>query len=212
MLQELPRKTIIIAAAVVLLILSTGYFFLTRREKPLLKPYISSQDGSPTPKVTIREYKDPLGFSLSYPANFSLNTHPEDQENYADVELSSPDKTASVKLLVSDTNYQDISDWASQDSDVKDGSSIDSKLGNLTAKKVYLDKTNKIVIGAIWDGMLFKIEIAPADNQESLKTVANVLSTLAIPDQASYTNGVTSSANGSMDTSGGDYSGDEVVE
>jgi len=213
MLSETPRKTIYIAIAVIILLLSAGYiYFSNTKEKPLLKPLVSTTEISPTPKVTMTDYKDPLGFSLSYPSNFSVNTHPEDQENYADVELSAVDKTQNIKLLVSDTKYSDISTWALNDSTVKEGTNIDSKLGNLDAKKVYLAKSNKIIMGAIWDGMLFTTEITPADNEASLKTVASVLSTLTIPETANYTNGVTSTTTGPADTSGSDDSGDEVVE
>lgn len=209
MFSTLPKKILIIGALGVVVVLLLVGFLYQSRQKPLLKPFVADM-GKATTK-TMLDYKDPLGFSFSYPSSFLVNTHSEDKDNYANIELFTPDKTSNIKFVVSDTNYQDIEDWAKQDTEIKSGSNLDSKLGNLTAKKVYLDKANKIVLGTIWDGMLFKVEVMPASNTEIVKTVDTILTNLNIPEKANYTNSSPSDSVDSSQTSSGEQE-EEVVE
>lgn len=216
MLQNLPKKTLIIGATLVVLIfLSVGYYLnISQKQKPLLKPLVTSNETIPTQTPTVKtlNYTDPLGYTFSYPDNLVLNNHPEDQTNYSNVELLSSDKKNDIKFLVADTNFSDINDWATKDQSVKDGNSLDSKLGSLTAKKVFLSSANKIVLGAIWNGMLLTVEVSPADDKSVLTTMNTMLTSLNLPDQANYTNAGGSDTTNTSDTSGGDSSQEEVVE
>ncbi|MCL5676085.1 MAG: hypothetical protein M1120_03080 [Patescibacteria group bacterium] len=207
------QKKVIVAATIISAFFLIGYFLFGQKQKPVLKPLITSSEITPGPTVTVKmvNYEDPLGFTFSYPSKFKVNIHPEDQINYADVELTNQDKTQNFKFVVSDTNYSDINTWALNDNSVKEGSSLDSKLGSLAAKKVYLSKTNKIIIGTIWDKMLLTLEFTPADDKNLTASLNDILSSLNIPKSANYTSG--SAETSSNNTSGSGDSGiEEVVE
>lgn len=167
-------------------------------------------------------YKDPLGFSFNYPKDATVSAHPEDKVNYANVELSLK-PSGTIKFIASDTNYQNIDSWLKKDPEVKLANFLDSKLGSLDAKKVYLDISKKLLIATLWDGMLFKVEITPSDNQDVIKISDKVLATLNVPEKANYTDSKDNSSTSSPSTSvssaspapsdsSSDTGGEEVIQ
>lgn len=183
-----------VSAAVLLLVIVFGWI--------IFKPEVGTpQATSGERSLSIKEdetkpameevsvYKDPLGFSFSYPDTFTINTHPEDQDNYANLELTN-NKSGRIKLIVSDTTYTDIATWKKEDPEVKDANFLDSKIGSLDAKKVYSDlQGKKLIIAAIWDGMLFKIEATPSIDQNLVKSADKIIAGLNIPTTANFTDG-----------------------
>lgn len=207
MADFLANKKFLLAGALVIVILAaiSLFFFWPKKESPL-SPQVweTTTFKKPEAPAKLLSYKDPLGFSFSYPDSFSLNTHPEDSQNYADVELTA--KNGTVKFLVSDTIYEDINAW--QKEEFKNANFLDTKLGNLEAKKVYTD--TKIILATLWDGMLFQVEATPADNKELVKTMDTILTYLQIPETANYTDGTTSTPPDSTSTT--EVTEEEIIE
>lgn len=139
------------------------------------------------PVVKQLSYTDPLGFTLSYPENYTLDNHPEDKVNYANVEIFNQEKTGSIKIIVSDTSYTDINTWAKNDISVRGANFLDTTIGNVSGKKSYIADTKKMIAAGIWDGMLLKLEIFPSDDQEIVRTGEKILTGLSLSDAANYT-------------------------
>ncbi|MBI3384608.1 hypothetical protein HY030_00230 [Candidatus Gottesmanbacteria bacterium] len=171
---------------------------------------INEQEEKPASE-NVSVYKDPLGYSFSYPDTFTLNNHPEDQVNYSNIDLTN-NKSGRIKFIVSDTSYLDISSWQKNDPGVKDANFLDTKIGLLEAKKVYSDLSKKLIIAAIWDGMLFKIEVTPSLDQNLVKVSDKIISSLNIPKTANNTDGVKALSSGdTSDSSSSEPAGDEEV-
>ena len=183
------RKTAIVIAVVagILLVAGIGALlnnnFHTRSKASDLdinsrKFSLPTQTTTPSEEIMV-SYKDPLGFSLSYPQALDINNHPEDQENYANVEFLTADKKGSIRILVSDLPVSEILE--------KNVSFLDSKLGTLEAKKGILTDSNKMIMKTTWDGMLFKVEVTPADDKNLNLAADKILAKLTIPQTANYT-------------------------
>ncbi len=112
---------------------------------------------TPTPAVELTTWNDPAGFSFQYPKDLSVNKHEEDPDNYAHVELTNKAHPGSIIVWASDVS----SAWPP-----KGGTHIDTTLGGIPAKKILIASPSaKLIVGAISDGLLFKIEGTYADKQ-----------------------------------------------
>lgn len=110
-------------------------------EKPTVAPVV----------VKTKLWDDPAGFKLSYPENLSFNSHPEDNKNYANLDIGP------VHLLMQDNTFKSLSAWASS----LGGDSASILLGGKTAARV--TTATKVIIGAIDDNILVTIESSPAN-------------------------------------------------
>lgn len=208
---------ILVVSAVVFFI---AFFFFSNGNNSQLAETQNQLSITPFPTTKVESnliYKDPLGYSFSYPESLKIDNHPEDNINYSNVEVFTKDQTGRVKILVSDVGFSDINSWVKSNADLKSANLLDSKLGSLDAKKAYVDATKKIVIATIWDGMLLKMEVMPSDNNEAVSLSDKILAGMQVPETASYTDSNnTNTNNPNNDTNSGvgsdvSAAGDEEV-
>ncbi len=103
------------------------------------------------------EWQDPAGFAFEYPTQVEINTHPEDETNYAYLELTAKDRDGKITIICNDSKYKDIEEWLEQDELVKEGSGLDTTVASMAAKKVAVE--NKELTAFIdWDQVIYFVE------------------------------------------------------
>jgi len=139
----------IIIAVVVLAVVGVGVVYFFQKKSLVITPG-ESVVPTPTPVVELTTWNDPAGFSFQYPKDLTVDKNEEDNENYAHVELTSKNHPGSVIVWVSDPPRT----WPP-----KEGTSIDTTLGGVAAKKILISTPSaKLIVGALSEGLLFKIE------------------------------------------------------
>lgn len=165
------------------------------------------------PPEELATWIDPSEFSFQYPKNLTLNPHDEDQENYAHVELTSATHSGNLILWTKDTNSKDLEDWLKQ---TKIQGALDSTLGEEPAKKVLTSagETQKLTTTAIRGGYLYQIEANLVDSDFWKRIYETVSSTYKFGKIVEKNNSSVgnSPANSTQESTGEDYSGDEVIE
>lgn len=120
------------------------------------------------PKLKLLTWDDPAGFTFSYPEGVVVNKHEEDQENYAHVEMTHPDHKGSLIVWAKDlpAGVTDVSTWVKKDPQLSKGVSLDTSLGDSVAEKTMVTNPEKrMVIGTIYDGLLFYVESTLTDEE-----------------------------------------------
>jgi len=154
------KKAVILTVIALLLISASGLYF-----GRLLKNKQNSSTQSPpvvptsTP-VELTVWKDQSEFEFQYPKNLNLNTHPEDNENYAHLELTSSNYPGSIILWTLDSKYETVDDYIKGE---KIANYIGSTLAEYLAVKI-LDSanSNKNSLLTIRNGFLYEIEMDSA--------------------------------------------------
>jgi len=159
----MPKKKIpvIVGIIVVILIALSFYFFQRSKTSSSIQSPVGSSPGNKLPaseKLKLTEWKDPLGFSFSYPQDVKINPHDEDQENYAHVELTSVKHPGNLVIWAKDTEFASMDDWTKGDQMATISSTLDTTLSQAPAKKFYTKNPKLLVTGSIYDQLLFIIE------------------------------------------------------
>lgn len=111
----MTTKQILIIIVLVVTIGATAIFYLL---KP--KPIVQTQtaDSAPTPTtVDLLTWTDEAGFSFQYPAGTTIDKHPEDDKNYANLSLTFPDQSV-AQIIMSDKTATNIATATFTDDDV----------------------------------------------------------------------------------------------
>lgn len=158
------KKQMLLVAAAALLGLLSGsvILFLTRaRMQPTSQDQAVTPTGVFTTTHKLLTWDDPAGFTFQYPADLNVDEHPEDQVNYAHVELTNPNYPGHLIVWAKDTTAADSSAWAKTEKQFAGSSILDATLGKQPAKKILLTTPEKkLVTGTIYDELLFMIEVS----------------------------------------------------
>lgn len=166
------KKILIVAGGLLLIVLAAGFVFgndLIALIKPEKKSTTSKTTKQESAKEAVQldlvEWKDEAGFSFQYPKGVEVNTHPEDQVNYANLELTMPDKKGKIIILCRDSTYANIDDWLKKDEVVKLGSALDTKIASQSAKRIALGENREMTGFIDGDSVLYTID--KQDNGET---------------------------------------------
>ena len=131
---------LIIPIIVVSLVLVGGVaVFAVSKSKPTPKTVPVAVVTTPTPTpVALLTWTDEAGFSFQYPAGTSIDKHPEDTKNYANLTLTLPDKGV-VNIIMSDNKFKNL------DAVVGQESAIDTTLGGQLAKKTITEEGSETI-------------------------------------------------------------------
>lgn len=99
--------------------------------------------------IEAKERFDPAGFTFSYNKLMEMDENPEDEINYANLQLQMADRSGEITIIVNDTDYADIDDWSENDEAVAGGSVLDTNVAGLLAKKISLPGNQEVVTGFI---------------------------------------------------------------
>lgn len=180
----MQQKTIgILSGVVIITILGAGGFMIAGRKRLApVPPVIAIPTPSPVPLST---WKDPTGFTFQYPSDVSINPHDEDQENYAHLELTHKNHPGGIALWAKDipSGITDSTDWVKKEIQREDGTTIDTTLGGVAAKKILRGTpTNRIVTATLIDDMVIVLEGSFEKDEYWQKTYAMVVDSLSFPN------------------------------
>lgn len=165
-------KLLIILAGIAAFTFAFGGFMFVKNKSFLAEP-TPTPVPSPTP-FDLATYEDQSLFSFQYPKNLELNPHPEDQENYAHVELTSIEHPGNLIAWTKDTASKDLEALKKSE---KIENAIDTTLGENPAIKVLQGTdSKKITISTIKEGFLYQLETDLTDEEYWLKVFDQVLS------------------------------------
>ena len=207
----MQKKNWLVLGLILGIILIGGGVFLifssSKRNSSLINPLNQSKE-----EVSLKTWEDPAGFKFSYPEEVKINNHPEDEENYAYLELTVASHPGSILIWMKDTNYKNIQDWVKNNPEPVEGQVFDSDLGNHPAQKVAFTNPQKMVTATLDGNALVLVEVYPEDfwwNQ----TYNQILSSFEfIPLQGEITPPQTSGSSGQNSGGGIIDEGEEIVE
>lgn len=154
------KKVMIVLVALILLATVGVVFYLSQQQKAAV-----TSESTPAPQVNVPTegllfWKDPAGFKFSYNNLLKMNSHPEDQENYANLELTTADHPGKIIILVKDTKYKTAGEWLAGQKGV---SAFDAELGGKPAKKALWTVPKKTAMVAIDGNAIVSLEVYPED-------------------------------------------------
>lgn len=113
---------------------------------------------------TVKEYTDQSGFSFNYPDNLSLtNNEIKSERTYADIKLSMKELEGDISIVISDSSFNKLEDWALANS-VESSTVTEAKLGNLKASEML--NTDRLILGVLDQGVLFTVEVKFGDSRD----------------------------------------------
>lgn len=144
-------------------------------KKPLSSPLtVTKPAKEAAPSETLKEYTDPAGFNFSYPDNLSLiRQEIEDNETYADLQLSDKEVNGSLNLKITDSRFKTLDDWTKMNK----GTIKEVNLGNLKALEVR--QNDRILLGALDQSIFFSIEMPLVEEKFWMKVYEQVLLSLS---------------------------------
>lgn len=197
------KSKVFLIAIPIGLILAGGalYFFLNNKKEETVSPAVPTSttitQTTQTPKNLL--WEDQAGFSFEYPEGLVINKHPEDKENYANIDFTDSAKTGNIKIIAADTKLKTIKDWAKQKEGTT-GNSVDSTLGGKIAANITFSDSNKVIVGAIDQAILFTIELTPDSAGYFKKVYDQILTSFEFvyPTQAPVSGGNSSGSSGDI--------------
>lgn len=200
------KLVLIICIIVIIAIVGFVFFKPGNSSNPLTNP-LTSQLKIAAPSSTLKEYQDPAGFSFSYPDNLSITgSEIEDNNTYANLQLTSKDVSGNLTLKIIDSKYPTIEDWLKTNKEATVGNSKEVKLGNLKAFEI--KTSDRLLLAALDQGILFTIEMPLVDEGFWTKVYNQVLSSFnfGLPENTASSD---SSSSYAADIT---FEGEEVVE
>lgn len=182
------KKIIVILCTVAGLIAVWVLFFKPAGQKPLVDSTITQQilPQKAEPSKTFLEYIDPSGFTFNYPDNLSITKKEiEDDNVYADLQLSSNETNGSLSLKVSDSKFKSLDEWLKSNKIESNKNTKEVKLGNLNALEVYLN--DRLILASLDQGILFNIEMPLIEKDFWISVYNKILTdfSFASPDSTS---------------------------
>ena len=180
------KKSVVFAIIIGILVgtASVGVYLWSRKKTQDL-PQISQQET----QTNLLDWKDPNGFSFQYPEGVAVNKHDEDTENYAHIEMTHPQNPGSLIVWGKDTTAADVSAWVKTEKSFREASIVDTTLGGQPAKKILISSpTKKVIVGTIFDEILWFIEVDSGEDdywQKTLDTIAGSFKFIPLAGEAS---------------------------
>lgn len=125
------KRILVPVTALLLIGASVTYSFSKREPRKQEITEITSLTPTATP-IKMLTWIDEAGFSFKYPEGTSIDYHPDDKKNYANITLVFPsNKTA--QIIMTDNTNKNLDAWAGQNS------ALDTTLDERPAKKIFKD-------------------------------------------------------------------------
>ncbi|KKT49263.1 MAG: hypothetical protein UW41_C0009G0030 [Candidatus Collierbacteria bacterium GW2011_GWC2_44_18] len=175
-------KRIFIPVVTLLLIgASVTYLFSKREPRKQEAPEITTTTPTATP-IKMLTWIDEAGFSFKYPEGTSIDYHPDDKKNYANITLVFPsNKTA--QIIMTDNTNKNLDAWAGENS------ALDTTLDGRPAKKIFKD--GQEIIACIDNDVL--VTIAGNDASDIIKSWTFIYPTPTIIAKSTNTDNDTGS-------------------
>lgn len=192
------EKVVLILTLAVGLVIAIFVLNPSKQGASLVNPLTLQTPKKIFPSDTFLEYRDPSGFSFSYPDNLSIAKNEASADEYADLLLSSKDVSGSLTLRIADSKLTSLEQW----SKLNTGTSQEVKLGNLKALEI--QTSDRLLLGALDQGILFTIEVPKLEEEFWMKVYNKILTNFSFI--------VPEAAQGSTSSDDISFEGEEVVE
>lgn len=161
---------VIIGVIVVGLIVGASIFKFKSGKKA------SSRTETRTAKEELKTIEDEWGFRFSYPSIWSPEAAAQPDE------LSrwqfGMGGMGAISIWTKETAVQTIDEWVKTDPYAKKvSSSIDSTLGGVRAKKLFLEDPKRVTVASVDQGQVFLVELLVGDDKESQQTFNLIVDT-----------------------------------
>lgn len=117
----MTTKQILIIIILIITIGSISIFFVLKPKSIAPNTALTIENTAlqnPTPtSVALSTWTDEAGFSFQYPTGTTIDKHPEDSVNYANLTLTFPDKTT-AQIIMSDKTATNVATASFTDDDV----------------------------------------------------------------------------------------------
>lgn len=143
------------------------YVWRTKYFRPVVSSINQQSNTDSTPAQQLLIWNDPAGFSFSYPQGLAVDPHPEDEENYAHLELTSSDHPGKIIVWAKDlpVGGKTLDAWVKANKTYAGATIVDSTFTGEPAKKILLATTppSRHVV-AYADDLLFVVEASLEDS------------------------------------------------
>lgn len=171
------KKIIVIVSGIFLILILGGggiYLYINQKQNEMREP---TPGAVSPPKLSTKDWKDPLGFTLPYADFLTLDPHDEDKENYAHIELTASPSSGRIILWAQDPPDGTIEEWITSQEGMENASILDTTWAGVSAKKVSVGGKNaKILTAAMYDDLLFFIELYPDEKGKLTEAYNQILS------------------------------------
>lgn len=180
----MDKKIIIaVASGCLVLLLVLGFIFKDKLSGlGLFSPQTEKTTEEVKPKFNFewQLWEDPAGFSFEYPKSFEVNDHPEDENNYANLELTTSEKEGRIIIIVNDTEYADLDQWLEEEELIKDGNALGTEIASMSAKKVVLEEGREVAGFIDWDQVIYTIDVSGPDKEYWQEVYNHILSSFKL--------------------------------
>lgn len=190
----------------VLLIVISGLFLIQSKKKNSNTNVVSD-----TPVVTEAKrllWDDPSGFTFTHDSSLIINSHTEDEENYAHVELTKLGENGKIIVWASDTSAQTLAGWVGGNKRFTKANTMDTTLGGQPAIKINgLQTSGVLTTGTLYDGLIFYIDAYASESAFLTEEFEKISDSFFFkPIENSQTDGQSSDSNEAV------FDEEEIVE
>jgi len=177
------KKALLAFILVFVLIGGVAAFFYFRfeptSEKAMLNPLLENQKRENELDFDWAWWEDPAGFKFEYPQGFEIDSHEEDEVNYAYLEFAKKGSSGKLTVICNDAPYQSINDWL-EDELVKEGNSLQTEIASFPAQKVILGEGREVAAFIDQDKVIYLIDKQPEGEAFWDQVYARILSSFAL--------------------------------
>ena len=207
----MKKKVLIIIGVLVLIAIGVFVFLYQKPSSKMVSPLTQTKQNQ---EGKLLAWQDPAGFKFSYPEEIKIDNHPEDEENYAHLELTVASHPGSILIWMKDNNYKDLQEWLEKENATESAQVFDSELGGNPAKKLAFNSPQKLTVATLDGNAIVLIEAYPQDSWWN-QTYNQILSSFEfIPLQGEEISTPAKVSGSSGQTTGGGIidEGEEIVE
>ncbi|MCJ7804653.1 hypothetical protein MUP35_02895 [Patescibacteria group bacterium] len=156
----MQKKNWLVLGLILGVILIGGGIFLIfnpfNNNSSLLNPLGSSKE-----EANLKTWEDPVGFQFSYSEGITIDTHEEDEENYAHLELTEKNHPGKILIWMKDKVEKSLEIWVANQAG--NPQVFDSELAGQPAKKLAFSSPQKLMTAAFDQEVIILVEVFPED-------------------------------------------------
>lgn len=205
------KKWLVLILVLGVLLIVGGVFLIfnpLRDDSSLINPLSSNQQE----EISLKTWDDPAGFKFDYPEEISIDSHEEDEENYAHLELTHKDHSGRILIWMKDKVEKSLDEWvANQEGNPQ---VFDSELGGQPAKKMAFALPKKLATAAFDQEVIILAEVFPEDEwwSETYEQILNSFDLIPLSGEDEAKLNAPGAWQGSGGNSGIIDEGEEIVE
>jgi len=104
------KNKIIVVVVLGILAAGAGTWLVMSRSEKKSETTVEqkTEEVAPIPEIALKQWKDEAGFIFEYPENLKIKQNTEDNESYANLEITAEGRVGQIKILAQDTKLKGI--------------------------------------------------------------------------------------------------------